>query len=242
MLAVRIGPLTAEDFHLIRCTVLSAAPLTTAEHDWTRGVLRQQRVGQRLQRARPAQPPQGIAAQGLVLPPRRHVTSGAADIGPARLLHRVLEAHAIACAITQHYDRRTRRGSAAAPARPARYGGLRASVPWRLDGLATREGGLGLYRPYGSSGRHPRAPRPCHPAPRPMFARPNDATRAWHTAPNTPHPCYGRSRPTYKYLSESFSVLCVPIYSRKSCRSNNGGKNRGKSCWPARSDTEVYRL
>jgi len=110
MLAVRIGPLTAEDFHLIRCAVLSAAPLTTAEHHWTRGVLRQQRVGQRRQRARPAQPPQGIAAQGLVLPPRRHVTSGAADIGPARLLHRVLEAHAIACAITQHYDRRTRRG------------------------------------------------------------------------------------------------------------------------------------
>ena len=34
MLAVRIGPWTAEDFHLLRCAALSAAPLTPCVRRW----------------------------------------------------------------------------------------------------------------------------------------------------------------------------------------------------------------
>ena len=49
-------------------------------------------------------PPQGIEAKGLALPRRRHVTSRAAHIGPAGVLHGVLQVGAIKFAIAQQHD------------------------------------------------------------------------------------------------------------------------------------------
>src|SRR5207249_6084240 len=51
---------------------------TTDEHDWPIRLLCTPRLGQLHSCARPAQPPQGLTAQGLVLPQRRHVTPRAA--------------------------------------------------------------------------------------------------------------------------------------------------------------------